>query len=120
MNYLYKNSPKKCHELNEVIAALRLCLEPGDLPNEGGNRPLRACGTRFVSHKVAAISRLLDRYGAYISHLTTLTEDSSVREVDKQKLKGYILKWRSCKMVLGCALFHDICVKHYSMIRYVW
>ena len=95
-------------ELNEVIAALRLCLEPGDLPNEGGNRPLRACGTRFVSHKVAAISRLLDRYGAYISHLTTLTEDSSVREVDKQKLKGYVLKWHSCKMVLGCALFHDI------------
>ena len=32
--YLYKNSPKKCHELNEAIAALRLCLEPGDLPRE--------------------------------------------------------------------------------------
>ena len=43
--YLYKNSPKKCRELEEVIAALRMCLEPGDLPNEGGNRPLRACGT---------------------------------------------------------------------------
>ena len=106
--YLYKNSPKKCHELDEVIAALRLCLEPGDLPDEGGSRPLRACGTRFVSHKVAAIGRLIDRYGAYLAHLTTLTEDTSVREVDRQKLKGYVLKWRDCKMVLGCALFHDI------------
>ena len=106
--YLYKNSPKKCHELDEVIAALRPCLEPGDLPDEGGSRPLRACGTRFVSHKVAAIGRLIDRYGAYLAHLTTLTEDSSVRAVDRQKLKGYVLKWRDCKMVLGCALFHDI------------
>ena len=106
--YLYKNSPKKCRELEEVIAALRMCLEPGDLPNEGGNRPLRACGTRFVSHKVAGISRLIDRYGAYLAHLTTLTEDSSVRDVDRQKLKGYVLKWRDCKMVLGCAFFHDI------------
>ena len=74
--YLYKNSPKKCHELDEVIAALRLCLEPGELPNEGSNRPLRACRTRFVSHKVAGISRLLDHYGAYLAHFTNLTEDS--------------------------------------------
>ena len=50
--YLYKLSPKKCHELDEVIAALKLCLEPGDLPNEGGSRPLRACGTHFVSPKL--------------------------------------------------------------------
>ena len=44
--YLYEKSPKKCHELNEVVAE----LESGDLPVEGGNRPLRACGTRFVAH----------------------------------------------------------------------
>ena len=41
--YLYEKSPKKCHELN-VVAELKQCLEPGDLPAEGGNRPLRACG----------------------------------------------------------------------------
>lgn len=106
--YLYENSPKKCHELDQVIAAFRLCLEPDDLPSEGGNRLLRACGTRSVSHEVVAIGRLIDRYGVYLAHLTTLTEDSSVREVDRQKLKGYVLKWRDYKMVLGCALFHDI------------
>ena len=50
--YLYEKSPKKCHELNEVVAELKQCLESGDLPAEGGNRPLRACGTRFVAHKV--------------------------------------------------------------------
>ena len=51
---------------------------------------------------------MIDRYGAYLAHLTTLTEDSSVRYVDRQKLKGYVLKWRDCKMVLGCVFFHDI------------
>ena len=61
---VYKNSPKKCHELEEVIDNLRECLE-SDEPNEGGSRPLRACGTIFVCHKVAAIGRLVDRFGDY-------------------------------------------------------
>ena len=51
----------------------------------GGNRPLRACGTRFVSHKVAALNFFVDRYGAYFSHLIALTEDSIVKPADKQK-----------------------------------
>ena len=27
---------------------------------KGGTRPLRACGTRFVAHKVVALTRLID------------------------------------------------------------
>ena len=98
-----KNSRKKCHELDKVIAALMPYLEPGDLPDEGGSRPSWACGTRLVSHKGVAIGRLIDRYGAYLPHLTTVTEDSSVRAVDRQKLKGYVFKWSDCNMILGCA-----------------
>ena len=37
---------------------------------EGGNRPLRACGTRFVAHKVAALERIIERFGALVSHLS--------------------------------------------------
>ena len=60
--YLYEKSPKKCHELDEVVASLRECLEEDEMPScrTKGNRPLRACGTRFVSHKVAAINRFID------------------------------------------------------------
>ena len=54
--YFYEKSPKKCVELAEVVDELRQCLEDGDMPNRG-NRPLRACGTRFVAHKVAALGR---------------------------------------------------------------
>ena len=108
--YLYEKSPKKCHELDEVVASLRECLEEDEMPSSKtkGNRPLRACGTTFVSHKVAAINRFIDRYGAYINHLITLTEDSSVKPADKQKLKGYIGKWKEAKIVFGCAMLHDL------------
>ena len=95
-------------ELDEVVSELRQCLEPTDLPTEGGNRPLRACGTRFIAHKVVALARVTDRLGAYLCHLSGLVEDSSVKAVDRQRLKGYMLKWRNAKMLLGCAYFHDL------------
>jgi len=69
--YLYEKSPKKCHELNEVVASLRQCLEESEMSTARtrGNRPGFACGTRFVSHKVAVINRFIERYVAYIYHL---------------------------------------------------
>ncbi len=106
--YLYEKSPQKCVELDDIISELKQCLEPSDLPTKGGNRPLRACGTRFVAHKVVALQRVTDRLGAYLSHLSALIEDPSVKSVDKQKLKGYMLKWHDAKILLGCAYFHDL------------
>ena len=93
--YMYENSPKKCRELEVVVEELKACLEPSELPTSGGTRPLRACGTRFIAHKVAALGRLIDRFGTYLAHLTMMTEDSSIKAVDRQKLKGYIGKWQS-------------------------
>ena len=86
--------PKKCRELNEVVKNLSLSLEDNEMPWESGNRPLRACVTRFVSHKVAALNHFIDKYGAYVSHLIALTEDSSVKPAVKQKIKGYIKRWQ--------------------------
>ena len=42
------------------MTELKACLEPTDMPTCGGNRPLRACGKRFVAHKVAALERLIN------------------------------------------------------------
>ena len=108
--YLYEKSPKKCRELEDVVAELRMCLEATHMPTSatGGNRPLRACGTRFVAHKVAALERVVNRFGAYHNHLTNLSEDRTVKSVDRQKLKGYLLQWQRAKMLLGCAFFHDL------------
>lgn len=106
--YLYKKSPKKCRELQEVATELQLCFEHADMPRMmGGLRPIRACGTRFVAHKVAALARFIDRFGIYINHLATLAEQST-RGAERQALKGYLTKWTKGKVILGCAVFHDI------------
>ena len=92
MYYLYENSPKKCRQLQDIVDELKQCFDPSVVPSEGGNRPLRACGTRFITHKVAALKRIIDRFGAYLSHLIAMMEDSTVKSVEKQKIKGYYLK----------------------------
>ena len=106
--YLYEKSPKKCAQLNEVVQELRKCLDDCDTPESRGNRPIRACGTRFVAHKVAALGRIIDKYGAYISHLVAMSEDKTVKSADRVKLKAYAQKWRNAKSLLGCAFFYDI------------
>lgn len=50
-----------------------------------GNKPLHACGTRFIGHKIAAIPRVTEQHGGYLAHLTSLTEDPTVMQVDKQR-----------------------------------
>ena len=91
-----------------LLKNVKCCIAPGEFPQRGGHKPLRACGTRFVAHKFAALDRLVDRLGAYLSHLTMLSDDPKTKSVDRQRLKGYILKWRNAKMLIGSALFCDI------------
>ena len=47
---------------------LGACLDQSEFPasKTGGSRPPSACGTRFIAHKVAALERLIDRFGAYL------------------------------------------------------
>ena len=88
--YLYEKSPKKCRELEEIASSLKECLERSEWFSGRGLRPVRTSGTRFVSHKVAALNRFTNRFGAYLCHMISLTEDPAIKAVDKQKLKGYI------------------------------
>ena len=52
--------------------------------------------------------RVLSKYGAYTSHLTALSKDSSVKSADREKLKVYLRKWTNAKYLLGCATFIDV------------
>lgn len=100
--YIYDKSPRKSRELEDIIADLRGCLSFDD----AGVRPLRASGTRWVTHKVEAMKRVLSKFGAYTSHLAALSEDTTIR--DRAKLKGFYTKWTDAKYLLGCALFVDV------------
>ena len=104
MYYLYENSPKKCRELEEIIKDLTECYSF----DTHGIKPVRASGSRWVTHKLHAMKRILSNYGAYLSHIAALASDSSVKQVDRAKLKGYYSQWSDAKCLLGCALFSDL------------
>ena len=106
--FLYENSPKKCREIEDIVAELKACLEPSEMPRSRGIKPLRACSTRFIAHKLAALERVVNRLGAYLNHLAILSEDPSMKSTDRKKLRvicsnGIMLKF------LMVALFYMIC-----------
>ena len=83
--YIYEKSPEKCRQLREIIVDLQQCLTFDDK----GIRPVRASGSRWVTHKLNAMKRVLSKYGVYTNHLTALSEDSSIKSSDQAKLRGY-------------------------------
>lgn len=54
------------------------------------------------------MKRVISKFGAYSSHLIALSEDSSVKPVDRAKLRGYSTKWANAKYILGCAFYSDL------------
>ena len=76
--YLYSKSPKKSRELACIVEHLK---EVYSIP-EGGNAPVRCHGTRWITHKRKALQRFIDRYGIYVNHLSTLTQDPATRKDD--------------------------------------
>lgn len=101
--YLYDKSPKKCRELSDLIENLKEMFQYSD----GGNFPVRSQGTRWIAHKRRALLRVTDRYGAYLCHLTALSEDKAIKSVDRHRLKGYLLKFREARVLIGTALYCD-------------
>ena len=47
--------------------------------------------------------------GAFIGHLSSLSEDRSIRSADSAKLKGFYNRWTEAKYILGCAVFYIFC-----------
>ena len=81
-----KNLQKKCREIEDIVAELKACLEPSEMPSRG-IKPLRACSTRFIAHKLAALERVVNRLGGYLNHLAILSEDPSMKSTDRKKLR---------------------------------
>ena len=67
--YLYEKSPKKCRELEELIADLKDCWSFDD----AGVKPVRSSGSRWISLKLNAMRRVISKYGAYMNHIAALS-----------------------------------------------
>ena len=102
--YLYENSPKKLRGLKELHLAYKDTFQFV----EGSVKPKRASGTRWISHKLAALKLLVDKFGLFIQHLETLSSDRSVKSSDQAKLKGYIKQWKSSKLFVYLCFFVDL------------
>ena len=68
----------------------------------------RARGSRCVSHEVAAMKRVLSKYGAYLAHIESLAQDRSASAAQRAKLTGYHKQWCDSKLLFGCAFFVDL------------
>ena len=50
---------------------------------KGGRLPVRCHGGRWISHKRNALQRILDGYGGYVTHLSALAADASLKAADR-------------------------------------
>ena len=55
----------QCQEQEDVVSELKKWFDSSKFPGDREVQPLMACGTRFIAHKVSALERIKDRYGAY-------------------------------------------------------
>ena len=53
-------------------------------------------------------SCVIDWYGTYINHISTLAQNDSLRSNDRARLKGYAKKWANYRILVGCAVYVDI------------
>ena len=77
--YLYKKSAKKPCELVDIVDDLKETFEF----SKGGDLPVRAQGSRWITHKRCALQWVVDRFGAYLNHLSTLAQDKSTKSDTK-------------------------------------
>ena len=99
--YLYENSPKELRGLKELHLAYKDTFQFV----EGSVKPKRASGTRWISHKLATLKLLVDKFGLFIQHLETLSPDRSVKSSDQAKLKGVPKRMEKCEAICLFVLF---------------
>ena len=56
---------------------------------DDGKKPVRACGSRWVSHKQNAMKRVLSKFGACTARISAIS-NTSVKSTNCSKLAGYL------------------------------
>lgn len=97
--YLYEKSPKKLRELRNLAEAYNGQFD------EMSVKPKRACGTRWLNHRVRAMTICVDKLPIYLQHLQHLV---AVKSADQAKLVGYLRKWQDAKLLFFMCFFIDL------------
>lgn len=80
--YFYKGTSKRNREAKELA----------DILDEQFLKPIKANGTRWVEHKLLAITKIITNYSVIISHMMSYAEDQTNRAEDRAKTKGIFRK----------------------------
>ena len=104
--YLYDKSPKKLSELTELFQHMK-DTQVDDF-KLGTVKPIRACGTRWISHKLAAIRVAFDKYGLFISHIKEMSQDKSYASSARAKMTGYLRSWNRTAMIVKLGFYIDM------------
>ncbi|CAB4039656.1 Hypothetical predicted protein [Paramuricea clavata] len=67
LHSLYNASPKRYRELKQLAEAWETSIL----------KPTKATGTRWIEHKVNAMKIALEHYGAFLSHIESLSQTDS-------------------------------------------
>ena len=67
---------------------------------EGGYRPKKASGTRWIAHKTRALDIIIDKYGILMQHLESLSQDNSYPTKERAKFKGWLIEWTQARIPL--------------------
>ena len=98
--YLHIKSSKKHQELKNFYHLLEGQFEM----YSAGVRPLKATAKRWIDHKVAAMGRVIEKFGLYTQHLQH-SIDTAKNSQDCKTLQG---KFTNATFSLRCALSTDV------------
>lgn len=87
--YFYRGSAKRNREAQELA----------DIMDEHFLKPAKCNGTRWVEHKLLAVSKMLRNWSVLVSHMSNYAEDNTNRGEDRAKAKGIIAKLCQYKFV---------------------
>ena len=54
------------------------------------------------------MTRILDKFGLYITHLGNVATDTSYRAKERDRIEGYLNKWKNSKMLVNLCLYLEL------------
>ena len=96
--YFYKGSAKRMKEADEIA----------EIMEEQFKKPEKANGTRWVDHKLRAVTKLIMNWKIIVMHLMSYAEDKSNKGEDRAKAKGMVKKLQEFKLVWYLHFTKDI------------
>ncbi|XP_053383489.1 zinc finger protein 862-like [Mercenaria mercenaria] len=94
----YKCSAKRNKEANDIA----------DLLGEHFLKPEKANGTRWVNHKLKAVTKLLKNWPIIVTQMENYAEDNSNKAEDRARVRGYLIMLKQHKMLRYIAFVKDV------------